>query len=686
MAKPSCPLENDRYTSPVPYVGLYIAGATLVCLLFMLYDMISGFRRRTRYLPCKLFSINSVTLTLLATASKLPVDLTTYMPGGRDQLSKLSSTTMVCVCIGFLIPSFGINQEAESITNLIALSLLVITIVVNVCIQMYTGVIFSFFPGHIIILCCMIILLSMLWFFNSEINRGKTVIAATNRNLFRKGRAKSFLHQVKLWYMSSCISNPQYLLCGHTGLIVAMISIVCLTVLSHAAFQTLPHKSKFCTDASDYGWSISFIVVTQIITVVVGSLGTIFRSITMVSRHTQGYLQNTSSHIVEIEKFALKFLVKKRQLLRAVSIIILSRFVVKIAVTIINCLALTILGLIPVFVGLILLVTTFSLLSMCCPKCLIPNPDISQITLPWKEELKDHVSSVIDKFPERIMWICVEDMKKWMNASNKSPPTHLAQLLSEPRSHRPQTLVDIVQQIGITSFSEGYRLSCLSVVILARISSTLSQTLIQVLDEAYDIIYYIDKKINVGNSEDHRKRQFAKVLWAYKGVHLSNIDPNRATCSVPEAISSIKNECLVFPKGLAAREMGIITAFILILEREYASIEQLYHHMEQLFIDMLLFFLSQLPTAILKDVNESPIEVHEERARFALKLLSKLILLQDRVQWAFSQGYNVTQLMDPQEEENNNPTIQNFTPADQDHDGASTTQTSNNHTPDVEMG
>ncbi|KAK9159483.1 hypothetical protein Syun_005824 [Stephania yunnanensis] len=648
---------------------------------------------RTRYLPCKLFSINSVTLTLLATASKLPVDLTTYMPGARDQLSKLSSTAMVCVCIGFLVPSIGINREAESITNLIALSLLVTTIVVNVCIQMYTGVIFTFFPGHIIILCCMMLLLSVLWFFTSEINRGKTVIADTNRNLFRKGQAKSFLHQVKLWYMSSCISNPQYLLCGHTGLMAAMISIVCLTVLSHAAFQTLPHKSKYCTNASDYGWSISFIVVTQIITVVVGSLGIIFRSISMVSSHTQGYLTNTSSHIVEIEMFALKFLAKKSQLLRAVSIIMMSRFVVKIAVTIINLLGLMILGLIPVLAGLILLVTTLLLLSLCCPKCLITNPDISQITLPWKEELKDHVSRVIDTFPERIMWICVEDMKKWMNVSNKSPPTHLAQLLSEPRFYRPQTLVDMVQQIGITSFSEGYRLSCLSVVNLARIStlsipSTLSKTLMQVLDEAYEIIYYIDKKINVGNSEDHRKRQFAKVLWAYKGVHLSKIDPNRSNWSVAEAISSIKNEWLLFPKGLAAREMDIITAFILIREREYASIEELYHHLEQLFIDMLLFFLSQLPIAILKEVNESPIEVHEEKARFALKLLSKLKLLEDKVQWSFPQGYHVTRLMDP-EEENDNQTrqaeIPNFTPVDQDP-GASTIQTSNIHTPDVEMG
>ncbi|KAK9141077.1 hypothetical protein Scep_010758 [Stephania cephalantha] len=114
MVKSLCSSESDRYSSPVPYVGLYIAGATLVCLLLMLCDMISSFRRRTWYLPCKLFSINSVTLFLLATASKLPVDLTTYMPSHVDQLSKLSSTAMLCVSISFLAPSFGINRDAEN--------------------------------------------------------------------------------------------------------------------------------------------------------------------------------------------------------------------------------------------------------------------------------------------------------------------------------------------------------------------------------------------------------------------------------------------------------------------------------------------------------------------------------------------------------------------------------------------
>ncbi|KAK9138888.1 hypothetical protein Sjap_009482 [Stephania japonica] len=81
----------------------------------------------------------------------------------------------------------------------------------------------------------------------------------------------------------------------------------------------------------------------------------------------------------------------------------------------------------------------------------------------------------------------------------------------------------------------------------------------------------------------------------------------------------------------------------------HASIEELYEDLEQLFVDMLLFFLSQFPIVALKDMNESPIEIREERARSALKLLCKLKLLEDKVQWSFPKG--ITRLIDPDDDE-----------------------------------
>ncbi|KAK9138570.1 hypothetical protein Sjap_009164 [Stephania japonica] len=695
MAKLLCSSENNRYSTPVPYVGLYIAGATLVCLLLMLSDMIFSFRRRSLYLPCKLFAINSVTLTLLATASKLPVDLTTYMPSAIDQLSKLSSTAMVCVSICFLAPSFGINRRTESVTNLIALSLLVVTIVVNVCIQMYTGVIFSFIIGHALIMCCMMIMMFVLWFLTLNMEWTKKIVADTNQDLFKKGEAKSFFHQVKLWHVYSSITNPQYLLWTLSSLYGASTCMVCLTVLSHAAYRSLVlHKSELCKDVSDYGWSISIIVITQIVTVVVGGLGNVYRftaNIWMCSRYGLANLKR-NDYGVDVERLALLFLAKKRGLVKVVSLIMLSRLLVKILLTIIIVFAFVIFLVISLLAGAIVVLPALVAVYKCCPACLTIDSNVSLITSPWKVELKDHVLKVLDGFPEKIMWICVKNVEKWMDASNTSSPNHLVQLLAKPRSVPLQDLVGMVQQIGLRVFPKGYKLSCLSLVVLERIIAVsmpyaLARSILQAFDEAFEMVYYIDGKINVGSSEEQRKRRLAKVLLEYKDVHLIKDDyvSTHSNWSVSEAISLIKNERGPFEEPVG-REMDVFVNFVSMREMEYTSIEELYAHLEQLFVVILHFFLSQFPIAVLKDVNESPIEVHEEKARFVLKLLCKLKLLEDEVQWLYPEGYRFTRLMDLQGEDSDearNTENQNLTPGFDDQDGGATAI---QEVPDVEMG
>ncbi|KAK9138866.1 hypothetical protein Sjap_009460 [Stephania japonica] len=153
--------------------------------------------------------------------------------------------------------------------------------------------------------------------------------------------------------------------------------------------------------------------------------------------------------------------------------------------------------------------------------------------------------------------------------------------------------------------NEGYyKLSCLSMVILVKIVAlsvpfTLAEPILRALDETFEIVYYIDEKVNVGNYPYGIKRRFAKVLLVHKNVHLSK-------------------------KDSTANNLG-----------------------------MLLFFLPQLPIVALKDMNESPIEIREERARSALKLLCKLKLLQDKVQWSFPEG--ITRLIDPDDDEEECP-------------------------------
>ncbi|KAK9159484.1 hypothetical protein Syun_005825 [Stephania yunnanensis] len=397
------------------------------------------------YVPCKWFALNSATLTLLAIASKLPVDLTTYMPSAGDQLSKLTGTTMV-------------------------------------------------------------------------------------------------------------------------------------SVVSQAALRSLFHKLEICEGVSDYGWSIPTIIVIQIITIVVGSLATAFRWITIVSDPPL-YMKNDSDFDLEmyldIEIFSFQYITKKRKV-RMVTIIFLFYFLLKMAIVLTAFVTFCVLGA-PVY-----------MIRMIFRYCCSSFTRAVNISEKWKTELRDAFPST-EMFPEWIMRIRVEDMDKWIDLSDKSPPIHLVQLLSKPPSHPPQTLLNKLQQVGATK--GYYRLSCLSLVILVKIVAlaiplALAEPILQALDEVFELIYYIDKKINVGNFEDQRKRQFAKVLLKYKNTHLSKKDSATSHRSIGEAISSIENEYQAFPIGFADREMEIIRDFI--LDQEYVSINELYEHLEQLFVDMLL--------------------------------------------------------------------------------------------------
>ncbi|XP_040987836.1 uncharacterized protein LOC121235558 [Juglans microcarpa x Juglans regia] len=157
-------LDDTKFSQPMPWIGLYVAAASLAFLISMAADVIQGIRRQKFWLPCKFSSLNATSLTLLAVATKLSVDLNTSMPRRQDQLAKLSSTILVCTVMGNSMPSLGTMENSDMFMNIVALGILVITVIVNVCIQLATGVIYVFWGEHVFIMFIMIVLLLLLSF------------------------------------------------------------------------------------------------------------------------------------------------------------------------------------------------------------------------------------------------------------------------------------------------------------------------------------------------------------------------------------------------------------------------------------------------------------------------------------------------------------------------------------------
>lgn len=97
--------ESNKHSKPMVWIGIYIAIASLLCILAMAADLLHGFRNRKFWFPCKYFSLNAASITVITVAMKLPVDLSGDMPGYIDQATKLGSLAFMCTMMANLMPS-----------------------------------------------------------------------------------------------------------------------------------------------------------------------------------------------------------------------------------------------------------------------------------------------------------------------------------------------------------------------------------------------------------------------------------------------------------------------------------------------------------------------------------------------------------------------------------------------------
>ncbi|MFS7936824.1 hypothetical protein Hanom_Chr05g00420341 [Helianthus anomalus] len=132
---------DDSYNVPMVVIRFYIAAASLCCVLLMSTNLLHGLSSNKLWFPCTWFPINAFTLTVIAVAMKLPVDLSGFMPGVMDQVVKLGNMAFLCTMMANFLPCLATMTSKELLANFTALGVMVITLVINVCVQINTGVI-----------------------------------------------------------------------------------------------------------------------------------------------------------------------------------------------------------------------------------------------------------------------------------------------------------------------------------------------------------------------------------------------------------------------------------------------------------------------------------------------------------------------------------------------------------------
>ncbi|KAI3696656.1 hypothetical protein L6452_29108 [Arctium lappa] len=273
----------------MPWVGLYVGASSLICTLAMAADVFQGFRQWKLWFPCRFFTINAASITLIAVSMKLPVDLTTDMTSYNEQDAKNLGIVFLFTMLANFLPSLGGMDDKELFTNIIALGILIITIIVNIGIQTTTQLVLA---DVVVIMSIIIFLLLWPFWVALTVPTSRRVLELQYMELHKltlnlqeiKFSSTELIHHVKKYWMMAETGNPQFVLacspfCSASGLICscfAAASILRLMIL-------FGEKSNFWYGKSDYKWSINVILTMQLIGILVGSIAPILRCITAIT-------------------------------------------------------------------------------------------------------------------------------------------------------------------------------------------------------------------------------------------------------------------------------------------------------------------------------------------------------------------------------------------------------------------
>lgn len=260
---------QNRSTAPLPWIGLYIARASAVCFLAQAADAVQGFCTKKPWIPCKYFAINAVSLTLLAVAVKLPMDLTTSMPFASDQLLKLSSIVLLCTSMSYTIPSLASMTDTDLLLNIVALGILVVTLLVNVVIQMYTGII-GMIPECSLIVILILFQFVVLCFSALTVPTTEKILEHKYKKMqnlaSQEVQEKHGNHSVQkleecviISWVMAVTGSPQFVMArsvtSSISIVICILSLITLVEATIFGSLRWSERHPFLWH-SDYGWSV----------------------------------------------------------------------------------------------------------------------------------------------------------------------------------------------------------------------------------------------------------------------------------------------------------------------------------------------------------------------------------------------------------------------------------------------
>lgn len=571
MGRSSCTidgsLDSSRFNEPVPWIGLYVAAASAACAIPMAVDALHGLRYKKIWFPSKFFSLNATSLTLLAVATKLSVDLNTSMPRQQDQLAKLSSTVFVCTVMANFLPSLGNMETKELLANLVALGIFVITVIVNICIQLGTGVIYVFWREYAVTMAIMIILLALMISSALTIPMTKSYFDLKYKNKHKlavkecsdkSNRCPSLTvsHKLKedltkFWIMAHTC-NPQFVMaristCTASGAFCLLSTATLAEAMIRCFF--MPWDFKFCVGVSDYRWSTTLILIVQTIAIAVGTVAPASRWFAAINFSCPKKANLACKNKFKVEKY---WTLKLKQLKECpMELRIYSRLCRKLAhnlkdksldLCIWMQIAVVFLSKQVRFVSLFFFVRF--LVSYWSFKHMIRRLNITSSMPPYDSESESQPNPVQDlgrfimslegeeEFIDMMMRKNYDATGHWIRMGQKQQPTHAIQLLEKLKSSKDFEGVikfdsDLVHSLDSEEPPNCWALPVVTLTSIAVALPNVDRDLVkQLINSVHEALKYINfTEENLDAKKDLTNiRKAAEVLWVGVDLHYKWMD------------------------------------------------------------------------------------------------------------------------------------------------------------------
>ncbi|KAJ0511833.1 hypothetical protein HanIR_Chr11g0556471 [Helianthus annuus] len=251
-------MDSDSKTPAevmMPWVGLYVAIASFICVIAMAADAVQAVWQWKLWFPNRFFTLNAATITLIAIATKLPVDLSTKL---RDE--KLVSIFFLVTMLANFLPSLGLMDDKELLMNIVALAILLITIVVNMGIQicLSSSSFLEFFRYLIVIfpllwpLPVALTVSSMRKKLEHRYNESQQLVSSHQEKMFSAEELKLY---VKKYWMMTETRNPQFVIaCSPVSSAFGVICVLFALFSSLLLTDIIKFKEYYWQEDSDYKW------------------------------------------------------------------------------------------------------------------------------------------------------------------------------------------------------------------------------------------------------------------------------------------------------------------------------------------------------------------------------------------------------------------------------------------------